>query len=244
MTTKARTLYDILQVSPTAEPAMIKAAHVLLSRRLEAQGDAPTLRLLNDAFATLKDPALRAAYDERIAEPAPPLPPPAAARPAATTPAWSRALRVVAALIVGYIAATMWHQRALTAMVLDHQAALAEKQAELSRLQMEQAERRQAASQARYATLEEQRAKERQAQQEARELAALRSRLDREASDYQRSRSREEEQREREAQRRVEQERAARAAEAQRNAMLAERRLAEDKQELDRLYRENYPQYR
>ncbi|MBT0962073.1 hypothetical protein [Denitromonas iodatirespirans] len=242
MTTKARTLYDILQLSPKAEPAMIKAAHVLLSRRLEAQGDTAALRLLNDAFATLNDPTTRAAYDERIAELPPPLPP--VARPAAGKPMWSRVLTMVLALAVGYVAAAMWHQRALTAMVLDHQAALADKQAELTRVQMEQVERRQAASQERYATREEQRAKERQAQQEARELAALRNRLDRDASDYQRTKTREEQQREREAQRRVEQERAARAAEAERNAMLAERRLAEEKRELDRLYREKYPQYR
>ncbi|MEZ5626545.1 MAG: hypothetical protein R3E34_03340 [Rhodocyclaceae bacterium] len=244
--TKARTLYDILQVSATAEPAMIKAAHVLLSRRLEASGDSAALRLLNDAFATLNDPTLRAAYDERIADLVAErvTPPPVAKPSSAGSPIWSRALMIAAALVVGYVAAAIWHQRALTQMVLEHQAALAEKQAELTRFNIEQAERRQASSQERYVTLQEQRAQERQAQQEARELAALRNRLDRESSDYLRSKSREEQQREREAQRRVEQERAARAAEAQRNAMLAERRLAEEKRELERLYRENYPQYR
>ncbi|KAA3654484.1 MAG: hypothetical protein DWQ11_04170 [Proteobacteria bacterium] len=241
--TKARTLYDILQVSATAEPAMIKAAHVLLSRRLEAAGDSAALRLLNDAFATLNDPTLRTAYDARIADAPPPLPPAAPPRPAGT-PAWGRALMIVLAAAAGYVGATMWHQRALTQMVLEHQAALAEKQAELTRFNIEQAERRQESQQERYATLQEQRAQERQAQQEARDLAALRNRLDRESSDYQRSKSREEQQRERDALRRVEQERAARAAEAQRNAMLAERRLAEEKRELERLYRENYPQYR
>ena len=246
MTTKARTLYDILQVSAIAEPAMIKAAHVLLSRRLEAKGDAPALRLLNDAFATLNDPKLRAAYDERIADHyvAPITPPPVAKPSASSTPAWSRALMITAALAVGYVAAAIWHQRALTQMVLEHQSAMAEQQVELSRYQLEQNERRQSISQERYASTQERHAQERQAQQEARELAALRNRLDREASDYQRTKTREEQQREREAQRRVEQERAARAAEAERNAMLAERRLAEEKRELDRLYREKYPQYR
>ncbi len=244
--TTARTLYDILQVSATAEPAMIKAAHVLLSRRLEAKGDAPALRLLNDAFATLNDPTLRAAYDERIADHVAErvTPPPVATPSTAGSPIWSRALMIIAALVVGYVAAAIWHQRALTQMVLEHQSALAEKQVELSRFRLEQSERQQSASQERYATTQERYAQERQAQQEARELAALRSRLDREASDYQRTKSREEQQRERDAQRRVEQERANRAAEAERNARLAERRLAEEKRELDRLYRENYPQYR
>jgi len=90
--------YDILQVSPTAEPEVIDAAYRHLVRRYHPDvytgGDATErLRELNEAHAVLSDPAKRALYDRvryysmgegRRPESEAPGPPPQAQQPEPT----------------------------------------------------------------------------------------------------------------------------------------------------------------
>ncbi len=63
-------LYEILQVSPNAEPEVIEAAYRRLARKYHPDGQpgdetTPIMIGLNLAYATLRDPARRAAYDRR-----------------------------------------------------------------------------------------------------------------------------------------------------------------------------------
>ncbi|MCB1940044.1 MAG: hypothetical protein KDE64_12720 [Rhodocyclaceae bacterium] len=245
--TPTRTLYDVLQVSPHAEPEIIKAAYALLLRKRDGGTDPGTLRLMKDAFETLIDPASRASYDAKLrdAQPAP-ASTVTAAEPALDSPpsAWARWLLIALAFAGGYTGASMWHQRTITQMILDHEAALASQQAEIARLSLDQRAREFETRSSQSEAAREQRAREAQARQRERELAATKARLDRESAVYQRTREREEQAREREALRRIEQTRRERAAEDARNARLAQQRLANEKRELERLYRENYPQYR
>jgi curved DNA-binding protein CbpA len=83
------TFYEILNVSPSAEPVVIEAAYRALMKRYHpdqgtgaVEGRSPTA--INAAYAVLKDPERRARYDERewarqqsvaIAHYAPPPPP-------------------------------------------------------------------------------------------------------------------------------------------------------------------------
>ncbi len=60
--------YEILQVSPNAEPEVIRAAYERLSEKRRSNGDssaanAERQQLLDEAFAILNDPARRAEYD-------------------------------------------------------------------------------------------------------------------------------------------------------------------------------------
>lgn len=75
-----KTLYDILEVSPSASTDIIEAAYGRLSQkydpaRPENHGD-PSYRIqydaLREAFTTLSDPERRAQYDTRIASRTPP----------------------------------------------------------------------------------------------------------------------------------------------------------------------------
>ena len=66
-----RSLYDVLNVAPEAEPVVIEAAYKALIKRYhpdQAEGGAPTrdAAKINQAFALLKDPARRAEYDHRL----------------------------------------------------------------------------------------------------------------------------------------------------------------------------------
>jgi hypothetical protein len=88
-----RTYYEILHVQPDAPPALIKASHRTLMQGLRMHpdlgGDHAQAVLLNEAFATLNDPARRAEYDRVLAlqdpqpreEPAGPQPSPATPSP-------------------------------------------------------------------------------------------------------------------------------------------------------------------
>lgn len=64
-------LYEILEVSPNASPAVIKAAYRCLVQMLHPDknpGDAAAaerLALINRAYGVLADPATRARYDEQ-----------------------------------------------------------------------------------------------------------------------------------------------------------------------------------
>ena len=66
-----RSLYDVLNVAPEAEPVVIDAAYKALIKKYhpdQAAGE-PASRdaaAINEAFATLKDPARRADYDHRL----------------------------------------------------------------------------------------------------------------------------------------------------------------------------------
>jgi curved DNA-binding protein len=63
--------YDLMQISPRAEPETIKRVYKLLVSRLHpdnsATGDAESFILLRRAFETLSDPGRRAAYDHEHA---------------------------------------------------------------------------------------------------------------------------------------------------------------------------------
>ncbi len=241
---KIRTLYDVLQISPDATPDVIKAAYAVLGRGADTRGDPAALRLLKDACDTLTDTNARARYDEKIKASRADDLPAAAIEPATSAPAWSRALVVILAFAAGYAGASMWHQRAITRMVLDHQAALATQQNEISRQSLAQREREMQARNTRLETERERRIREAAENKHDRAVASLKSRLERESSAYQRSRQREDQARERESRRQAELERRQRSAENDRNAALAQQRLAQEKRELERLYRENYPRYR
>jgi hypothetical protein len=77
--------YDVLGVAPGADEASLRRAYVELARRHHpdvAGGDAARMRAINEAWATLSDPARRASYDLALAAPSPA--PAAAPAPAAT----------------------------------------------------------------------------------------------------------------------------------------------------------------
>ncbi len=60
------THYEVLRVEPTAPIAEVRRAYVALARQHHpdrANGDADSMRAINDAWATLRDPDRRAAYD-------------------------------------------------------------------------------------------------------------------------------------------------------------------------------------
>ena len=85
-------LYELLQVSPKAEPEVIEAAYRRLARKYHPdagadEADPARMTGLNRAYETLRDPSRRAAYDRqrsvRAATPQPPAPPRAARRAAA-----------------------------------------------------------------------------------------------------------------------------------------------------------------
>jgi curved DNA-binding protein CbpA len=66
-----RSLYDVLNVSSDAEPVVIEAAYKALMKRHHpdhAEGERPSkdAAAINEAFATLKDPARRSEYDRRL----------------------------------------------------------------------------------------------------------------------------------------------------------------------------------
>jgi len=63
------TLYEVLGVAPWASPAEVRRAYLELARQHHPDretGDAATMRALNEAWATLGDPARRAQYDRRL----------------------------------------------------------------------------------------------------------------------------------------------------------------------------------
>jgi len=65
-------LYEILEVSPNAGPAVIKAAYRSLAQLCHPDknpgvvGAAERLSLINQAYAVLADPLLRARYDHKL----------------------------------------------------------------------------------------------------------------------------------------------------------------------------------
>lgn len=67
MTRSRPTLYDILGVSPDADPATIKAAWRSSADRFEPGEGGTQFRLFNEAAEVLLDPSKRAAYDAELA---------------------------------------------------------------------------------------------------------------------------------------------------------------------------------
>jgi hypothetical protein len=68
------THYEVLGVAPDAAPAEVRRAYLTLARRHHpdrAGGDAARMRTINDAWATLGDPARRRQYDLVLRRPAP-----------------------------------------------------------------------------------------------------------------------------------------------------------------------------
>ncbi len=67
----ARTLYDVLMVSPIADRQFLTVAYRHMAKRCHPDVDpspeaAARMAEVNEAYAVLGDPARRAAYDERI----------------------------------------------------------------------------------------------------------------------------------------------------------------------------------
>lgn len=68
----ADTLYELLEVSPTASADEITAAYYRQRAKLAAAGERDDLaiadanQLLDEAYRTLSDPAMRASYDRRL----------------------------------------------------------------------------------------------------------------------------------------------------------------------------------
>lgn len=66
-------LYDVLEVSPTARPAVIRAAYRCLAQEYHPDKNpgnadaAARMALINHAYAVLNDPQRRARYDESAA---------------------------------------------------------------------------------------------------------------------------------------------------------------------------------
>jgi hypothetical protein len=70
------THYEVLGVAPSAPTSEVRRAYVSLARRHHpdrAGGDADSMRAINDAWATLRDPVRRATYDHAIATTAAPV---------------------------------------------------------------------------------------------------------------------------------------------------------------------------
>jgi hypothetical protein len=70
-----RTHYDVLGVRPGAPTSEVRRAYVTLARQHHPDrpgGDADVMRAVNDAWATLRDPARRASYDLDVGRSAPP----------------------------------------------------------------------------------------------------------------------------------------------------------------------------
>jgi hypothetical protein len=66
-----RSLYDVLNVAPQAEPVVVEAAYKALIKKYhpDQAAEAPVSKdaaAINEAFAVLKDPARRADYDHRL----------------------------------------------------------------------------------------------------------------------------------------------------------------------------------
>jgi curved DNA-binding protein CbpA len=66
-----RSLYDVLNVAPEAEPVVVEAAYKALIKKYhpDQRVEAPVSKdatAINEAFAVLKDPAKRADYDHRL----------------------------------------------------------------------------------------------------------------------------------------------------------------------------------
>jgi curved DNA-binding protein CbpA len=66
-----RSLYDVLNVAPEAEPVVVEAAYKALIKKYHPDQavEAPVSKdatAINEAFAVLKDPAKRADYDRRL----------------------------------------------------------------------------------------------------------------------------------------------------------------------------------
>lgn len=66
-----RSLYDVLNVAPEAEPVVVEAAYKALIKKYHPDQAAPTpvskdATAINEAFAVLKDPTKRADYDRRL----------------------------------------------------------------------------------------------------------------------------------------------------------------------------------
>ena len=67
----SRSLYDVLNVAPEAEPVVVEAAYKALIKKYhpDQAAEAPVSKdaaAINEAFAILKDPARRADYDHRL----------------------------------------------------------------------------------------------------------------------------------------------------------------------------------
>jgi curved DNA-binding protein CbpA len=66
-----RSLYDVLNVAPEAEPVVVEAAYKALIKKYHPDQAVETpvskdATAINEAFAVLKDPAKRADYDHRL----------------------------------------------------------------------------------------------------------------------------------------------------------------------------------
>jgi curved DNA-binding protein CbpA len=85
-----RDAYRVLQIDPEADWTVLHAAFRALARHYHPDGTAPDLQRmaeLNQAYALVRTPELRAEYDRRRQGIKPPVPPEQAARPGVPPPA-------------------------------------------------------------------------------------------------------------------------------------------------------------
>jgi len=64
---KTRTLYDVLQIAPNAAPPIVDAAYKHLRAHFDLSDDRAAGRLVDDAYATLRNADARLAYDAKLA---------------------------------------------------------------------------------------------------------------------------------------------------------------------------------
>jgi len=108
---KTRTLYDVLQIAPNAAPAIVDAAYEHLRTHCDLNNDPAVGRLVDDAYATLRNPAARKAYDDKLAQLSRETEARRATRVSVRRPAWYRLAFLggaAAAAVIGYSLATVW----------------------------------------------------------------------------------------------------------------------------------------
>jgi len=108
---KTRTLYDVLQIAPNAAPPIVDAAYEHLRMHFDLRDDRAGGRLVDDAYTTLRDPALRLAYDAKLAQVAREIESQrASASPVRRPVQWRSALAGWAvAAAIGFGSASLWH---------------------------------------------------------------------------------------------------------------------------------------
>jgi len=122
---KTRTLYDVLQIAPNAARPIVDAAYEHLRSHCDLSADPAAGRLVDEAYATLRNPESRRAYDAKLAQWAQDAEHHQVSAPPARRPLMCRLTLVgwaISAALVGYGAATVWHARQMPASHATHES--------------------------------------------------------------------------------------------------------------------------